>query len=187
MFILNQFKKSAKEFANPYSLTVIAMLLALRVVLGYFANFTLAFLPTVKFGLSFLPFALSAIMFGPVAGAFVGGMGDIFSFILNPTGGGYFPGFTISGIITGIFYGIILYKNNCTIKRLVPAWIINTILIHILLGSFWLYAGFGLPFLVSLGSRTIQSLALAVPEILLIFSFSKVVKRIPAPRRKYQN
>lgn len=179
MFITNQFKNSAKELAHPYSLCAIGMLLAIRVLLGYFGNFTLVFSQSMKFGFAFLPLMLSAIMFGPVAGACVGGLGDIISFFLNPTGGAYFPGFTISGILTGMIFGVFLYKNKCTITKLIISYIINATLIHILLGTFWLNVGFGLPFEVTLTTRALQALILAVPEILITFSFSKVVKRIP--------
>jgi len=37
----------------------------------------------------------------------IGGLGDIISYFMNPAGGAYFPGFTISGMITGLLYGIL--------------------------------------------------------------------------------
>lgn len=178
MYILNQFKKSAKELSHPYSLCAIGMLLALRIVLGYFGNLTLAFAPSMKFGFAFIPLMLVCIIYGPVAGACVGGLGDIISYILSPQGA-YFPGFTISGILTGILFGLFLYKNNCTIVRLLISYVINAVFIHIFLGTLWLNIAFGLPFLITLGTRALQALILAVPEILITLTLAKAVTRIP--------
>ncbi len=178
MFVLNQFKKSAKELSHPYSLCAVGMFLALRVVLGYFGNLTLAFSPSMKFSFSFFPLILACVMFGPVAGACVGGLGDIISYIISPQGA-YFPGFTISGIITGFIFGLFLYKNNCTLKRLLISYIINAAAVHIFLGTVWLNIAFGLPFWVTMGARALQSLVFAAPEILITLALAKIVKRIP--------
>ena len=55
--IPNKFASSAKELGKVQGIAIIAMLLALRVVLGMFANIGLAFNPYVKIGFTFLPMA----------------------------------------------------------------------------------------------------------------------------------
>ena len=60
------------ELKNVYSLAAIAMLLALRIVLGLFANATLPiFGNTVKLSGAFLPIAVTGVMFGPIPAGLV--------------------------------------------------------------------------------------------------------------------
>lgn len=177
--LIAKFKSSAKELKDVKSVTICAMLLALRVVLGYFSNLTLAVTPNAKVGFTFLPIALAAMLTGPVCGMIIGGLGDILSFIVMPMGG-YFFGWTLNGILVGMLYGIFLYKND---KRLLLNLILCEILIAFLvevpLGSLWLYIQFDKAFWVMAGTRAIKSL-IAIPiETVLIFLFTKVIRRIP--------
>ena len=123
---LKKIQSSLLEMKSIYALAAIAMLLALRIVLGFFANSTLPFFGNnVKLSAAFLPIAVTGVMFGPIPAAIVGALGDILSFIIAPTGA-YFPGFTINGFITGFIYGMFLYKNNVTPLRVVLAWFTNS-------------------------------------------------------------
>lgn len=177
MSIIEKFKKSASELTRPQSLAVAAMLLALRVVLGYFSNLTLNFSPSIKFSFSFLPLALCGALLGPSVGGIVGALGDIFSYILNPAGGAYFPGWTLNAALAGIIYGIFLYKNQVTLLRTIIAKVIIAIFVELALGTFWLYVQFGMPYLVTLSSRAIKQLIFTPIEIAIIFALSKVLLR----------
>ena len=85
MNILNAkvFRDSSKELTKLQSLTICAMMLALRVVLGYFSNITLAITPDIKIGFNFLPIAITGILCGPVPAMIVGGLGDLLSFLIE--------------------------------------------------------------------------------------------------------
>ena len=66
MTLKEKFYNSSKELSNIYSLAGLAMLLAIRVIVGIFANSTLAlFGNTLKISLNFLPIAIAAALFGP--------------------------------------------------------------------------------------------------------------------------
>lgn len=69
----------------------------------------LAGLPALRIGFGGLPIMISGILFGPLVGGVVGLVADLIGFLLNPMGGTYFPGFTISAALTGIIPGLI-YK-----------------------------------------------------------------------------
>ncbi|MEE0912980.1 MAG: folate family ECF transporter S component [Ruminococcus sp.] len=179
---------SANELKSVYALTAIAMLLALRVVLGFFANATLPFFGnSVKVSGAFLPIAVAGQMFGPIPGALVGALGDIISFIMQPATGGYFPGFTISGLLTGFIYGMAFYKQKVTIKRTITAWLINMVAVETFLAAFWLYllygAGQGTPYTVYLTTRFISVGVKCVPEILLIFAVGTLTSKIKIPKK----
>ena len=166
---------SAKELKSIYGLTAIAMLLALRVVLGIFANSTLAiFGNTVKISGAFIPISVAGAMFGPIPAGLIGALGDILSFMLNPTSGGYFPGFTISGLLTGLIYGYVLYKNDVTLPRVITGWVLNMLLVETFLNAYWLTALRQTPYLFNLSARFISVGIKCIPEILLILAVGKI-------------
>jgi ECF transporter S component (folate family) len=176
---LKTFVDSAKELKRVHSLAAIAMLLALRVVLGIFANTSLPmFGNTVKISLAFLPIALTGAVFGPIPAALVGALGDIVSFMIMPMGA-YSPGFTISGLLTGLIYGFALYKNQITIQRVIIGWMVNMLVVETFLAAYWLYIfPPNLPYAPTLISRFISVAVKCIPEILIIFGVGKLVARL---------
>ena len=172
-------RSSFFELKKPRSLALIAMLLALRVVLGMFANTTLPiFGNAVKISGSFLPIAVAGALFGPVPALLVGALGDIVSFLIVPTGA-YFPGFTVSGALTGVIYGCFLYRNQITLPRVVLAWAVNTLVVETFLAAYWLFllysGGSGKTYDAWLLSRVISQAIKCVPEIMLIFGAGKLI------------
>ena len=122
MSVLRKFKYSSKELTSVKCLAVCAMMLALRVILGMFTNFTLAVMPFVKIGFSFIPIVITAYLFGPVCAGIISGAGDILSlFLSNPTAFSLNPLLTLCYVWEGILYGLILYKSEYTLKRIILA------------------------------------------------------------------
>ncbi len=184
---IKKLKSSTLELKNVYSLAGIAMLLALRIVLGIFANGTLPFFGNnVKISGAFLPIAITGAMYGCVPAALVGALGDILSFIINPVGAAYFPGFTISGLLTGFIYGMAFYKNNVTAKRVIIAWLINTFTVETFLAAFWLFYLYGAKsgdsYHVYLITRFISQAVKCIPEILLILGVGKLSAKVHMPQ-----
>lgn len=184
---LSKFTGSFFELKSVYSLAATAMLLALRIVLGMFANATLPFFGnTVKISAAFMPIAVTGYMFGPIPAALVGGLGDVIAFFINPVGGGYFPGFTISGILTGLIYGFSFYKSNVSVLRVIIAWLINALTVETFLAAFWLYILYGSGeiqyYLTTLGARFISIGVKALPEMALIFTLGKISSKITLPK-----
>lgn len=170
-------KRSAHELSSPASVAICGMMLALRIVLGYYANFSLSAFPGVKFSLVFIPTSICAMILGPTATAIMGGCGDILSFVLNSTGGAYFPGWTINAALGGIIYGMFLYKNNITLTRVIISKVLITVFIELLLGTFWLTVQFGFPYFEYLGARALKQLVTTPFEIAVIFSLTSVIKK----------
>lgn len=169
-----KFSKSAQMLKKPQNLAVCGMLLALRIVIGYFSNLTLAVSPDVKIGFSFLPLAIAGILCGPVASASIGALGDLFCFLLAPMGA-YFPGWTINGLLVGLMYGIFLFETKHFIPSLIICEIASGLLVEIALGSLWLYIQYSKAFWITAGARGIKTL-IAIPiEIALIILFEKTI------------
>ena len=177
-YLVAKFRSSAGELSSVKGISLCAMLLALRVVVGYFANLTLAITPNAKVGFAFLPIAITGMLFGPVGAMIVGGLGDILSFMIAPMGG-YFFGWTLNGILVGLLYGLFLYKADSRILlRLIICEIIINFGIEVPLGSLWLYIQLDKAFWVMAGTRAVKCL-IAVPiETMLVFFFKNVLKRV---------
>ena len=169
---IKNLKNSVLEFKSIYALAGIAMLLALRVVLGLFANATLAiFGGNVKITPSLFALTTAAAMFGPFPAALVGGLGDVLSFFLAPAGGAYFPGFTISGVLTGV----------------IIAWFINMLVVETFLAAYWLWTlnGYTADYSVYLIWRFVSQGIKCVPDILLIYFIGKLTAKIKIqPKRQ---
>jgi len=84
-----------------------AMLLALLIVLSRFLSIKT---PIVVISLSFVPIMMAAIWLGPKYSLLIAALGDLIGAILFPFGA-YFPGYTLSQLLTGLIYGLFLYKN----------------------------------------------------------------------------
>ncbi|MBR2723874.1 MAG: folate family ECF transporter S component [Ruminococcus sp.] len=180
MNILNAkvFRDSSKELTKLQSLTICAMMLALRVVLGYFSNITLAITPDIKIGFNFLPIAITGILCGPVPAMIVGGLGDLLSFLIAPMGF-YFPGWTASGILVGLLYGLFLYKSKCSLLSITICEVIIGIFVEIALGSLWLLIQYDKAFFIMAGVRGLKTLVATPVEIAVVFFFSKVLRKVP--------
>ena len=175
---LKKFPSSLRELKNVRALAAIAMLLALRIVLGMFANATLpCFGNTVKLSAAFIPIAVTGALFGPVPAGLVGALGDVLSFIIAPTGGGYFPGFTISGLLTGMIYGFVLYGEKLRLPRIAIAWAVNTLVVETFLAAYWLYTLYANEpsYSFYLTARLISQAVKCAPEILVLFALGKPV------------
>lgn len=179
MFILKKFQQSGKELGNIFNMTVSAMLLAIRVILGFF---TVLITPTIKIGFSFLPVALSGMLYGPVVAGAIGGLGDILSYIVNPAGGAYFPGFTISGIIAGIIYGLFLYQKEVKLIRIILCKLVILVVVDLTLTTMWLCILNDKAFFVLLSARLVKNLILFPIEIAMIYGGSILVKTVNLPK-----
>ena len=177
---LQLIKNSSKELKKLPNLCVSAMLLALRVILG---SITVLVIPVVKVGFSFLPTAIGGILYGPVVSGLIGALGDVLSYIVNPVGGAYFPGFTINGNIIGMIYGCFLYNKKITLKRVILCELTISIVVELLLSSLWLMMFYGYAFFAILSARLVKE-AISFPiKVALIMTFSKITSRLLFLRR----
>ena len=180
MSIIEMFRKSSQNLSKIQVLCVCSMMLALRIVLGMFTNFTLSFAPFVKIGFSFLPIVIVAYLYGPVCSAIVSGVGDILSIVLsNPTSFSIMPGITICYIIEGLILGVVLYGNTLSIKRIVVAFISVLLLCRLPLNTFVLHTMMGIPYFELLMYRAVVLVPFAVIEVVLSYYVIRAMDKMP--------
>lgn len=94
-----------------------ALLTAVSIVLTRFFSVMLPLggLPALRVGLGSIPLILSGILFGPLVGGMVGALSDVIGYAINPAGGAFFPGFTLTAALYGILSGVLV--KNVKIQR----------------------------------------------------------------------
>ncbi len=156
-------------------LVVTGFMIALSVVLSKLISINISFL---RVGFGFLPIAVLAIMYGPVIAAIGYGVADLLGAWLLPTGT-FFPGFTVSAVLTGLIFGWILYKKEVTFMRALIASAIVCLAVNLLLNTWWLTFLIGKGFKVLLASRAVKEIvAIPVMAVLIVAIDKYVLKRI---------
>ncbi|MGN0506510.1 MAG: folate family ECF transporter S component [Lachnospiraceae bacterium] len=134
--VRERFRQSAGELHNLKSLTAIAMLLALRIALGFAT--TIRITDSIKIGFSIFPTTVLCMLFGPVAGAIAGGVADLVGFFIKPSGV-FFPGYTLDCIVAGLIYGYSFYKREkITPLRVVLTLLSVTVIVNLCMTTTWI-------------------------------------------------
>lgn len=157
-------------------LVTLALLVAIEIILSRFLSFAQW---NIKFSFAFIPVVIAGILYGPFASAVVGGLSDFLGAVLFPIGA-YFPGFTLTSMLTGFVLGLFLYKKQ-SIGRIVAATLINQFFGSLLLNSFWISVLYGSSYLALLSTRAIQSVAMSIVTIIVV---SVICKEL-VPRLKH--
>jgi ECF transporter S component (folate family) len=166
------FTDSYHEFRNVRTLTTAAMFAAISVVLGYF---TIVLGDYIKIGFATVANQFVYYLFGPVVGMFFGGALDILKYLIKPTGP-YFPGFTISAAIGGLIYGSLLYKRPISLKRILIAELVVSIVCNMLLGTYWLTVMYGKGFLAILPMRVFKNLIMWPINSMIFYTIGKALE-----------
>ncbi len=150
----------------------VALLIALEIVLSRFLSIAT---PIMKIGFGFVPIAICGMMFGPVWAGVAGAAADIIGATLFPIGA-FFPGFTLSAALTGIVFGLFLYKKKGGWPQLVAAVAINCLGISLLLNTFWLTILVGKGFMALLPTRILQNMIMIPVQFMVLRLLQKPVE-----------
>lgn len=162
-------------------LVTLAMLVALSIVLG---RFSIQFTPEIRLSIvGFLPIAIAGALMGPVYGALTGAMGDILNYLLfNHAAGAYFPGYTLTALLSGWWYGVNLYRhplNQLSWKRIALCVIPISIACEIGLNSLWTYLLYSKTFWAKLPLRVLTNAIECPLKMVLLLLMSRAVSRFP--------
>lgn len=155
------------------SMVLVSLFIALYVVLSFFRIYITN---ELRISLTFIPTAWASILFGPLAGALTGALGDILGWAVNPVGP-YFPGFTISGFVSGIIYGLFLYKKETTLLRVIAAAALMVLIVEAGLNSIWMNMLVGTAYKVLVPARLIKAVIAAPIQVIVLNSTAYLVKK----------
>lgn len=158
---------------NLRSIVLAALFATLCIVLTYFMSFYVPVFGsnTVRIGFGHIPLLLSGLLLGPFFGAVTGAVADLTGAIAFPTGGAYFPGFTLTAILTGLLPG--LMKAAMGRRRLkwihVLAITLGTeLVVSVLLNTYWLTVLSGASYLALLAVRLPVTLCLSLVYTIIV-------------------
>ena len=156
-----------------------AILLATLIILSRFLSIKT---PILKISFAFIPSMLCAIWLGAKWTVLLNVLGDIIGATVFPTGA-FFIGYTISTAISGLIYGLLLYKkedNSYTDKqfiRLITSVILVTCISNVGLNTLWISITTGKAFIVLLGARIIKELIMIPIQIVVILFIEKALRK----------
>ncbi|MBR4723870.1 MAG: folate family ECF transporter S component [Clostridia bacterium] len=152
---------------NIRVLCATALLVALYVAL-YTLQIPLS--PQLRITFTFIPLAVCGWLFGGAAALLTGMLCDVLAFLFFPTGA-YFPGFTLTTMLSGLVYGMFLYKKTgkSLFVNIIIAKIIVTVFFNIVLNSLWISILYKKAFWFYLSGRIIKNIAMLPVEILILF------------------
>ena len=115
-----------------------AFLIALEIILHRYAGIQMA---TYQISLSFVPIALSAMLFGPVWAMSTALTADFLGTMLNSTGA-YNPMFSVNAILYALIFAWFFYEKDKSMWRIIVCVLLQLILVAIPLTPLWLYIYF---------------------------------------------
>jgi len=152
-----------------------ALFIAATIVLGRILSIRTSI---ITIGFSFVPIMLSAIILGPKYSTFIATISDIIGALLLPIGSYYF-GFTVTSFLTGLTYGLILYRKKFKLdknftKRLIISSILVTLLYNGVLNTIWIILMNKGASKIVVPVRIIKQLIMAPIKVVTILSLCKV-------------
>lgn len=138
------------------------LLVALAVIMSY-QNIYIFPPRSGRITLRFIPILYGSILLGPLAGGIIGGLQDILTyFFTNGSPGTFFPGFTLTAIIMGVFPAYIMksIKDKSIFKIILISFV--SLLVTVILDSVWLMILTGKGYLYFLSVRIIPNIVQAI-------------------------
>ena len=167
-----------KKGMTVKALVLLGLMVALNVVLG---RLSIQFTPEVRISVfGFIPIALAGMLMGPLYGGLVGAAGDVVNYVLfTHAYGGYFPGYTFTALVSGLWYGYVLHGKKGTWLRAVLAIAPVIIVGEMGLNSVWTYILYSKTFWAKLPLRLLTNAIECPIKIALLMGMTKLLDRFP--------
>ena len=167
------FSDSAREMRKLSTITSCALLAALSVILAYFKIRV-----SQSFEISFedIPSILIACLYGPVTAPIVGAAQDVLNYLASPNGA-FFPGFTLTAVVSALIWGVGLYHKPVTFRRTVIVTLICAMVCGVCMNTLWLYMMYGRSVLLAVPLRILRCAVIAVVNAVIVCYLVKALRR----------
>lgn len=160
------------------AIVLLGLMVALNVVLGRLSIQLTSEIRISVFG--YIPIALAGMLMGPLYGALTGAAGDVVNYVLfTHAYGGYFPGYTLTALLSGLWYGCVLHGKKVTWLRAVLAILPVIVIGEMGLNSLWTYMLYKNTFWARLPLRLLVNVIECPIKIALLMGMSKLLDRFP--------
>jgi len=150
-------------------LAISAMLITLDVL---FTRMLAINTPIMKIGFGFAAVAISAILYGPLWAMLTAALGDLAGAIIFPVGP-FFPGFTFTAALTGLIFGLFLYRHQGSTWRPVLASALNCLLVTLVANTALIAYISGNDFTVLFVTRIVQFFVMFPVQALVLIWLNK--------------
>ncbi len=179
--IADDFKSSLLELKYVLSLVTISLLLAIQVILGLFS---IPVNNAIQISFEYLPMCVCAMLYGPVPAMLSGALCDLIVVIIRPTGP-FFFGFTFSAALSGLIYGLLLYRRNSPLLwRFAVSRLLAVVICNIFLNTLWVYLLYGAGSLAYFPGRIIKNVIEYPISLILLCTLERILTRIVRTRRR---
>ncbi|MBQ7507013.1 MAG: folate family ECF transporter S component [Lachnospiraceae bacterium] len=163
-------KDRVKKKFTVQRLVLMAVLIALHVVAVRFLSIQT---PIFRISFGFIALVLAGVLLGPVEAMIVGALADLIGALLFPSGP-FYPGFTLTAALTGLVFGLFLYKK-VTVLRVIFSCAIVEFVLGLLLNTYWIHVLYGKGFLAILPTRAIQAGGMFVVQCVIILLLNQLL------------
>lgn len=174
----NRWLSSLREFRSIRVVAFCGVMCALAVILSTVATINLG--PYMKIGLSGIPNQVVDYLFGPTVGALFSGSLEIIKFVLRPDGV-YFPGFTVSAVLAGMIYGMVLYRRALTVARVCVAHLLVKLIVNLGCNTLWLVILYKKAVWAIFPARVMTNLIRLPGDVLVTYLLLKTIERTILP------
>lgn len=165
---------------NVKKMAAMAMLVALNIIMAEVAKFPIV--PKVlELSFGFVPVAMAGMLFGPVGGMVVSSAADVIGAVLS--GVEFFPGYTLSAVLSGLFYGLTLHKQGASVWRIALGQLLVSLICYAGLNTLWAWVmGYGRTVQYVVTRLTVNAVAYPIYTFVLYLlmrsrkAFEKAVK-----------
>lgn len=173
--------KSRKAKLSTQTMAVFAILIAAQFVISQFLTFQVW---NIKIGFSFVPVVIAARLYGAIGAAEVAGIGDIIGVMFRPVGI-WFPPITISAMLVGAIFGLLLKKSDSFIRILISV-LISEFVFSLFITPLWLtilYKGnetdfFSFYFSTLVSRLFVQIIPMTIVKLVVITAMLKAMDKI---------
>ncbi|WP_099975131.1 MULTISPECIES: folate family ECF transporter S component [Lactobacillaceae] len=131
-------------------LTWMAVLIAMNVVLS---KLVIGVSNIMQIGFGFVALALIGYYFGPFKAAIANVLADIIANTVFPSVGGFFWGFTLSALVAGVIYGLMLHNRKVTLLNSFLTTLLVVVIINLGMNTLWIHMMYQTPVTALLASR----------------------------------
>jgi ECF transporter S component (folate family) len=171
VFSARYWRAACREVTDLRRLVLAAVVCALSITISS------VFIPVgsnLRIYFTFLVTSLGATVYGPVLGVMVGFVSDILGFVIHPSGA-FFPGYTLSAMLGGLCYGLLLYRHRVSVVRILAAKVVINYGVNVLLGSLWSAMLYSKGYYYYFASSIVKNTLLLPLEVLVLVALFNLV------------
>ncbi len=167
--------EAARTLKSVRALVFAAVLVGVEVILSLLA------IPiggnALQIHFTFLAISLSNLVCGPFVALVSGCAADLLSFFVYSMGSPFFPGYTLTAMLSAFIYALFFFRAQISVLRIVLCKLVINYGMNVLLGSVWRIILYGKGYLFYVSTSFVKNTILLPIEVLILFLlFSLLLK-----------